>query len=272
MNFTNKVALITGSGGGIGREIALELAEGGADVAVVDVNEELMGETKELIEKLNRRVITIKTDVLNSKDVEKMVQLVVNTFGKLDIVVNNVGGSVLIKKTLQDENKNQKKGPRNFRGILDIEEEDWDDLIRFNLSSVYYIVKYTIPHLIQTKGKIVNLASKVARTGGILSGAAYVSGKAGVVGLTKQLALELAQYGICCNAVAPGMIATERFKKFLWGPKPEEEKKEILKSVPLRRLGEPRDIAGAVCFLASSHADYITGITVDVNGGWYIPT
>jgi 3-oxoacyl-[acyl-carrier protein] reductase len=272
MEFTGKVALITGAGGGIGRQIALDLAADGADIAIIDVKDDLMAETKKMIEELGRRAIALNTNVLSDKDVEAMVGKVIDYFGRIDIVVNNVGGSVLINKTVQDKKSETNNAPRNFRGILDIEEEDWDDLIKFNLYSVYYVVRHTIPHLIKTRGKIVNLASKVARTGGRLSGAAYVAGKAGVVGLTKQLAMELAQHGICCNAVAPGMVATDRFKTFLWAPKSEQERENILKDVPLKRLGEPKDIAGAVWFLASSKSDYVTGTTMDVNGGWYIPT
>lgn len=240
----DKVALVTGGSRGIGRAIALFLAEAGADVAInYSGNEAKALEVVAEIEKLGRRGIAIQANVANGEQVEQMVSQVLDTFGKLDILVNNAG---ITRDNL----------------IMRMKEEDWDQVIDTNLKGVFLCSKaVTRPMMKQRSGRIINISSVVGVAGNA-GQANYVAAKAGVIGLTKTTAKELASRGITVNAVAPGFIETDMTDVL-----GENIREELMKAIPLARLGKPEDIARAVRFLASSDAEYITGQVIHVDGG-----
>ncbi|CAM3699712.1 3-oxoacyl-[acyl-carrier-protein] reductase [Mesobacillus zeae] len=244
MRLEGKVALVTGASRGIGREIALELAREGADVAVNYSGSEARAlETAEEIKKLGRNAIVIQADVSSSESVERMVKETIGAFGKLDILINNAG---ITKDNL----------------IMRMKESDWDDVININLKGVFLCTKAVTRQMMkQRSGRIINISSIVGVMGNA-GQANYVAAKAGVIGLTKTSAKELASRGITVNAVAPGFITTDMTDKL-----PEEVKAEMLKSIPLAKLGEPADIARTVIFLAGEDSRYITGQTLHVDGG-----
>jgi len=244
---TGKVALVTGASRGIGRAIALTLAEAGADVAVNYAGSEAAAaEVVALIEAMGRKAVKVKADVSSTQEVEGMFKLVLETFGKLDILVNNAG---ITRDNL----------------IMRMKEDEFDQVIATNLKGVFNCVKAaTRPMMKQRSGRIINISSVV----GVLGNpgqANYVAAKAGVIGMTKATAKELASRGITVNAVAPGFIETDMTDKL-----PEEMRTQLLQQIPLAKLGQPEDIAKAVRFLASDDASYMTGQTIHVDGGMYM--
>lgn len=231
MNLEGKAALVTGASRGIGREIALDLARQGANVAVnFSGSEAKANEVVDEIKALGREAFAVKCDVSNSSEVADMVKAVIDTFGKLDILVNNAG---ITKDNL----------------LMRMKEEEWDDVININLKGVFLCTKAVTRQMMkQRQGRIINIASIVGVNGNP-GQANYVAAKAGVIGLTKTAAKELASRNITVNAIAPGFITTDMTDKL-----PEEVKAEMLKQIPLSRFGEPKDIAKAVSFLASDDA------------------
>lgn len=244
MNLTGKAALVTGASRGIGREIALELARQGADVAVNFAGSEAKAnEVVDEIKALGRDAFTIKCDVSNTIEVSEMVKATIERFGKLDILVNNAG---ITKDNL----------------LMRMKEEEWDDVININLKGVFLTTKAVTRQMMkQREGRIINIASIVGVSGNP-GQANYVAAKAGVIGLTKTTAKELATRNITVNAIAPGFITTDMTDKLS-----EDVKTEMLKQIPLARLGEPKDIAKITAFLASDDSSYITGQTFHVDGG-----
>ncbi|MDF2963203.1 MAG: 3-ketoacyl-ACP reductase [Paenibacillus sp.] len=242
-----KAALVTGASRGIGRAIALSLAEAGADVAVNYAGSEAAAaEVVSLIEAMGRKAIKIKADVSSSQEVEDMFKLTLETFGKLDILVNNAG---ITRDNL----------------IMRMKEDEFDQVIATNLKGVFNCVKAaTRPMMKQRSGRIINISSVVGALGnpGQIN---YVAAKAGVIGLTKSAAKELSSRGITVNAVAPGFIETDMTDKLS-----EDMRTQLLQQIPLARLGQPEDIAKAVRFLASDDASYMTGQTIHVDGGMYM--
>ncbi|MFC0328749.1 3-oxoacyl-[acyl-carrier-protein] reductase [Paenibacillus sepulcri] len=246
-NLTGKIALVTGASRGIGRAIAIALAEGGADVAINYAGSEAAAaETAQAVEALGRRAITIQANVGKSNEFEAMVKQVVETFGTIDILVNNAG---ITRDNL----------------IMRMKEDEFDQVIETNLKGVFNGIKaVTRPMMKQRSGRIINISSVV----GVLGNpgqANYVAAKAGVIGLTKASARELASRFITVNCVAPGFIETDMTDKL-----PEEMRTKLLGDIPLARLGAPEDIASAVRFLASDSASYMTGQTIHVDGGMYM--
>ncbi len=238
-----KNAIVTGSARGIGRSIALKLAEEGANVVIVDVNYELALETSEEIKKMGRKSFAMKVDVTKYDEVEAMIQKTKEELGSVDILVNNAG---ITKDNL----------------ILKMTPEDFDLVVDINLKGVFNGIKAAFPVMMKQKsGKIVNIASVIGLMGNV-GQANYSASKGGVIALTKTAARELASRGVCVNAVAPGYIQTPMTDKL-----PDNVKEEILKLVPLRRMGQPEDVANVVLFLASPDSDYITGQTIVVDGG-----
>lgn len=244
MNLEGKSALVTGASRGIGREIALELARQGANVAVnFSGSEAKANEVVDEIKALGREAFTVKCDVSNSEEVAAMVKGTIDTFGKLDILVNNAG---ITKDNL----------------LMRMKEEEWDDVININLKGVFLCTKAVTRQMMKQRvGRIINIASVVGVSGNP-GQANYVAAKAGVIGLTKTTAKELASRNITVNAIAPGFITTDMTDKLS-----EEVKTEMLKQIPLARLGEPKDIAKMTAFLASDDSSYITGQTLHINGG-----
>lgn len=242
-----KTALVTGASRGIGRAIALELAQAGADVAVNYAgSERAAAEVVSMIEALGRRSLAIQADVGNNEQAEEMVKQALEAFGRLDILVNNAG---ITRDNL----------------IMRMKEEEFDQVIHTNLKGVFNCIKaVTRPMMKQRSGRIVNISSVV----GVLGNpgqANYVAAKAGVIGLTKSAARELASRNITVNAVAPGFIVTDMTDKLS-----DEAKDVLLQQIPVARLGQPEDIARTVRFLVSEEAAYITGQTIHVDGGMYM--
>ncbi|MFD0959442.1 3-oxoacyl-[acyl-carrier-protein] reductase [Paenibacillus chungangensis] len=242
-----KKALVTGASRGIGRAIAVALAEAGADVAInYSGSEAAAGETAAAVEALGRQAILVKANVGKSDECEAMVKEVLGKFGAIDILVNNAG---ITRDNL----------------IMRMKEEEFDQVIETNLKGVFNGIKaVTRPMMKQRSGRIINISSVV----GVLGNAGqanYVAAKAGVIGLTKSSALELASRGITVNCVAPGFIETDMTDKL-----PQEMRESLSARIPLARLGAAGDIAAAVRFLASDAASYMTGQTIHVDGGMYM--
>ncbi len=243
MKLTGKVALVTGAAQGIGRAIALLLAQNGADVVISDVNLAKAEETAKEIEGAGRRAMPVRVDVSRAEEVEGMVQAILDRFGHIDILVNNAG---IARDKL----------------ILRMTEEDWNAVLDVNLKGTFHCTKAVVRHMSkQRSGKIVSIASVVGEMGNA-GQANYSASKAGVIGLTKTVAREFAQRGINVNAIAPGYIETAMTEAL-----PEKAKEELKRQIPLDRLGRPEDVAEAVLFLVSESASYITGQVLNVNGG-----
>jgi 3-oxoacyl-[acyl-carrier protein] reductase len=244
LKLAGKIALVTGASRGIGREIALELARQGANVAVnYSGSEAKANEVVDEIKTMGREAFAVKCDVSNAEEVASMVKDTTNIFGRLDILVNNAG---ITKDNL----------------LMRMKEEEWDDVLNINLKGVFLCTKAVTRQMMKQRvGRIINISSVVGVSGNP-GQANYVAAKAGVIGLTKTTAKELATRNITVNVIAPGFITTDMTDKLT-----DELKTEMLKQIPLARLGEPKDIAKAAAFLASDDAGYITGQTLNINGG-----
>lgn len=244
MSLKDKVALVTGGSRGIGRAIALELGRRGAHVAVNYAGNEKKAE--EVVKELNDigvQSFKIKANVSEEQEVKEMVKKVVKEFGKLDILVNNAG---ITKDNL----------------LMRMKVEEFDEVINTNLKGAFLCTKAVTRQMMKQKsGRIINIASVVGVIGNP-GQANYVAAKAGVIGLTKTTAKELASRNILVNAIAPGFIQTDMTDVLT-----EEQKGAILSNIPLEKLGKPEDVAKTVCFLASDDAKYITGQTIHVDGG-----
>jgi 3-oxoacyl-[acyl-carrier protein] reductase len=244
MMLEGKNALVTGASRGIGRAIAMELAKQGSNVAVNYAGNEKKAEAVvQEIEKLGCKAIKIKTDVADEAAVKMMVKKVISEFGSLDILVNNAG---ITRDNL----------------LMRMKETEFDEVINTNLKGVFLCTKAVTRQMMkQRAGKIINVASIVGISGNP-GQANYVAAKAGVIGLTKTTAKELASRNILVNAVAPGFISTDMTEALS-----QEQQEEMLAIIPLQKLGEPEDVAKVVRFLASDDASYITGQTIHIDGG-----
>lgn len=241
MRMQGKVALITGGGRGLGKAICLTLAREGADISIGDMDAAEAEAVAGLIRRTGRRALAVKVDVSRAEEVKTLVARTIATFGTIDVLVNNAG--------IFD------KGP-----VAEMTEASWDKVLDVNLKGTFLCSREVLPVLKQNRsGKIVSIASLAGQAGGLLAGSNYAASKAGVICLTKSLAKELGPFGINVNCIAPGIIATEMTRAF-----PREDLK---KTIPLRAIGEPQDVADAVLFLASEESKYITGETLNVNGG-----
>ena len=244
MQIEGKVAFVTGASRGIGRAIALTLAEAGADVAVNYAgNAAAAEEVAAEIRKMGRRALILQGDVSQTEAAASMLDAVVAEFGRCDILVNNAG---ITRDGL----------------LMRMKEEDWDAVLNTNLKGVFNCTKAALKYMMkQRAGKIVNIASVVGIMGNA-GQANYAAAKAGCIGVTKSVAKEVASRGITVNAVAPGLIATDMTSIL-----PEKVIEEMAAGIPLKRAGQPVDVAKAVLFLVSDDAAYITGQTSNVDGG-----
>ena len=243
MDLSKRVAIVTGSGQGIGREIALLLAEYGASVVTTDINAATAKEVAAEIEAKKRKSIAIPANVTVAQEVHALVEQTLSTFGQIDILVNNAG---ITRDGL----------------LMRMSEADWDLVLNINLKGAFICTQAVVRHLIRQRwGRIVNIASVVGLIGNA-GQANYAASKAGIIGLTKTTAREVASRGITVNAVAPGFIDTGMTQKLS-----ENVKQEYLKQIPLGFFGLPKDVAYAVAFLVSEEAHYITGQVLNVNGG-----
>lgn len=244
-----KVAIVTGSGSGIGRGIALEFAKEGAKV-VVNVRSSIdeANEVVELIRKEGGEATVIQGDVSKLDDVKNLVEETVNTYGQLDILVNNAGITGEVKP------------------VAEIDEDDWYKEVDVNLNSVFLMTKYSIPHMLkQGKGKILNVGSIASYEVG--SGAGYVTTKHAIIGLTKEIAHNYGSRGINCNVICPGAVKSKMTEGMFEEGSPLAP---LLQATPAQRLGEPEELGKLACYLCSEDADFIHGASVAVDGGWLV--
>lgn len=246
MNLKGKVAVVTGGNRGIGKAIALKLAQQGTSVAICGTNEGTLKESAAEIEKVGVKAFYMKVDVSKGAEVEAFSKSVLEAFGKVDILVNNAG---ITKDNL----------------LLRMNEQEWDDVLSINLKSTFLMTKFFVKSMMKTRqGRIINITSIIGVRGNA-GQANYAASKAGIIGLTKTTAREFASRNITCNAIAPGFIQTDMTNTL-----DEKMKAELLKEIPLGFLGETSDIANVVAFFASEEARYITGQVVCVDGGMVI--
>jgi 3-oxoacyl-[acyl-carrier protein] reductase len=239
----DRVAMVTGSGQGIGRGVALCLARAGANVVIADQAAERIASVAAAVEDLGVQALGITTDVSRADEVKRMVQQTVERFGKIDILVNNAG--TLVVKPMVEQT-----------------EEEWDSVLDVNLKGVFLCCRHVLPEMIARKsGAIVNIAS-IAAFHVTVPHVPYAASKAGVVALTRDLAYEVGRLGIRVNAIAPGPIETP-----MVGIVSDQQRQAIAKNILLGRMGQPEDIGNAAVFLASDAASYITGATLPVSGG-----
>ena len=243
MDFKDKIVVVTGGAQGIGKEISLKFAEYGAKVAVSDINEINGKQVIEEIKKKKTDAILVLADVGKSEDASLIIEKSLENFGKIDVLVNNAG---ITRDNL----------------VMRMTEEEWDRVLTVNLKGCFNCIKAATKVFIkQRSGKIINIASVVGIIGNI-GQANYSASKAGVIGLTKTVAKELAARNINVNAIAPGFIETEMTAKL-----PDQVKEKLLSMIPLNKLGKVEDVANMVLFLASDYANYITGQVFNVDGG-----
>ena len=247
----NKVAIITGSARGIGKAIALRLAQSGAHIVITDIMEDVMNETLTEVQKISPESIAIKADVTNKEQIDALVQQVLEKWGKIDILVNNAG--ITKDKT-----------------FINMEEASWNLVLNINLKGMFFISQAVLREMktraknatekLASFGKIINIASNSAD--GNFGQANYAASKAGVIGLTKTLAIEFARYNIQANVVKPGFIITPMTKIM-----PQQVLDAKIKDIPMGRLGEAEEVANVVYFYASSLSNYVTGTVLSVDGG-----
>ena len=251
MKLKDKVTIITGGAGGLGLTYCKAFLKEGAKVVVNDVSKELVDRTVSELAPLGR-VVGKVADVCQKSTVENMVFFVADHFGRLDILVNNAGGSLLTPHKVEE-----------------IDETSWDKVMDVNLKGAFLCSQAAVKQFRKQGGggKIVNVSALAGRWLGSLAGCHYTSAKAGVIGLTRHLAYELGPEGIYVNAVAPTITLASQRTIDLWNARTEEYREKIISEIPLRRLSFPEEIAAAVIFLCSDEASYLTGVTLDVNGG-----
>ncbi len=238
-----KVALVTGAGRNLGKSIALSLAEAGADVAVTSRTLSEIQITEQEIRKKGRKALAIPMDVTELNQVERTIQKIVSDFGRIDILVNNAA-------------------TRSFKSILEISEGEWRGVIDTNLTGAFFCCKAVGPYMIrQGGGRIINISSRIGLQG-MTNRIAYCASKGGLIQLTRALALEWAPYNILVNSVAPGLMKTPETSKALREGRASE--------IPLKRAGEPEEVAPLIVYLASAACTYMTGEVILIDGGWAV--
>ena len=249
--FDKQVAMVTGAGAGIGRAEAMAFAAQGARVVVADRRLDWATETAHLVQQAGAQALAVQADVTLASDVEAMVAQAVEHFGGLDFAVNNAGieGAVFVP-------------------LADYAESVWDDVIGVNLKGVFLCMKYQLPHLVASRGAIVNTASVAGLSGGRM-GSAYYASKHGVVGLTRAAAMEYADKGVRVNAVAPGVIHTDMAERAFVQTNVPAARIDAMH--PLGRMGTAQEVANAIVWLCSANASFITGHTLPVDGGFLVP-
>jgi 2-deoxy-D-gluconate 3-dehydrogenase len=244
-NLTGKVAIVTGCRTGLGQGMSLGLAEAGADIVGVDYAE--MQETRKAVESLGRKFLPVQADLSGIKAIDTVMVKAVETFGKVNILVNNAG---IIRRA----------------DAIDFTEKDWDDVMNVNIKTVFFFSQAVARQFLKqgTGGKIISVASMLSFQGGIRV-PSYTASKSGVMGITRLLANEWAKHSININAIAPGYMATDNTAQLRADP---SRNQSILERIPAGRWGLPEDLKGTVVFLASAASDYVNGYTLAVDGGW----
>jgi 2-hydroxycyclohexanecarboxyl-CoA dehydrogenase len=249
MKLRGKNALVTGGGRGIGRAIALALAQEGAQVAVLDVLKDNADAVQREIEAVGVKGLALGADLTRRPEVDRAIAEVIAQWGQLDILVNNAGWDKL-------------------EPFLQSEEETWDKIINVNFKGMLYVCKAALPHMVERgSGRVINIASDAGRVGS-MGEAVYAGTKGAVIAFSKTLARELARSRITVNVVCPGLTETPLLQGIRQqSPKSERVIEAVTRAIPLGRVGQPEDVAGAVVYLASPAADYVTGQTLSVSGG-----
>jgi len=246
--FNNQVALITGAARGLGLDVAQRMAHQGVKLVLSDIDGETLNDSVNNLKKAGVKVIGVKGNAAVVADIELMINTAIETFGQINILVNNAGGSAHTPLLLEK-----------------VTEEEFDRVMNWNVRSTFFCCKTALPHLRQSKGVIVNMASISGRSGWELLSPQYSAAKAAIIGMTRNLAKHLGPDGIRVNAVAPGFIKSGERAEKVWLSRNEQD---VLKLVPLRERGEMEDISNAIIFLCSDSSKYITGAVLDVNGGF----
>ena len=250
----DRVTVVTGSAGGFGLYIAEALAADGARIVITDVRDDGIRAAVKGLQDKGHAAMGVRADVSNKAEVQELVRRVKEAWGTVDVLVNNAGGGLGTPFALHE-----------------IEEKHWDLVVDVNLKGTFLCCQAVIPVMArQGKGSIVNISALAAHYRATMAGVQYTAAKAGVEGLTRQLAYDFGPQGIRVNAVAPTVTMTGERTRGLWEAKSESEREKVVANIPLRRLSTPQEVAAAVVFLASDDASYITGITLDVVGGRYL--
>ena len=253
MRFSGKIALITAAASGIGKATAEIIGAEGGTVIAVDTNQERLDKLTAAIRDAGGRAHGYRADALDAAQVEQVVAAVVKEHTRIDILVNAVGGSTVIANAAAP--------------IDELPHADWKKLLDFNLEGTFNFTHAVVPVMRrQASGKIVNLASIAGRGISDTSSSAYATAKGGIIALTRKLGRELGPAGINVNAIAPSLTLTERLQP-VWDKRSPMQQKEEIDRTPLRRVAQAQDQARVICFLASSDADFVTGVTIDVTGG-----
>jgi 2-hydroxycyclohexanecarboxyl-CoA dehydrogenase len=248
MDLKNRVAIVTGAGGGIGRGVAVKFAAQGATVVVADIKEEGARETVSLVEKSGGKGLALKTDITSFAQVREMAEAALKAFGKIDILVNNAGWD-------------------KIEPFVKNSPEFWDKVISINLKGPIHCTRAVLDPMMERRyGKIINISSDAGRVGST-GEAVYSACKGGMIAFTKTMAREMARYQINVNCICPGATDTPLLAEITGGEAGAKIIDAMVKAVPFRRLARPEDIAGAVAFLASDEASFITGQTLSVSGG-----
>jgi len=253
MRFEGRVALITAAASGIGRATAEIIGAEGGTVVAVDADEGRLKDAVSAIQATGGRAHAHRADALDASQVDAVVERILREHGHIDILVNAVGGSTII--------------PRPAATVDELTLAEWQQLLAFNLDGTFLFSHALAPVMKRQRGgKIVNISSIAGRGISASSSSAYAAAKGGIIAFTKKLALELGPFGVTVNAIAPSMTLTERIRP-RWEKRSAEEQAQEVFRTPLRRMAEARDQARVICFLASSDADFVTGVTIDVTGG-----
>ncbi len=252
MRFEGKVAIVTGSSDGIGKAAALIFAAGGAQVVLNARGAERLERARAALHAVGNPPLVVAGDASQAVVAERLAAETLRQFGRIDILVNNAGGGT------------------SLRFLDEVTEEDWDYTINSNLKSAFLCCKAVASSMKSRQyGRIVNVSSVAGRNVSRLSGPQYSSAKAGMLGLTRHLAQDLGPFGITVNAVAPGPTLVDRVAR-KWELRSPEDRARIVGNIPLGRLGRPEEVAAVIAFLASDGATYVTGVTIDVNGGSFM--
>lgn len=249
--FEGQSILVTGAGSAIGWAVAKQFASEGASVTVWDINQKATLDVEKQAQDAGHNIQAEQLDLLNTQAIEQGVTNLIAKEGRIDVLVNNVGGSL--------------HTPQHF---LELTDEHWQRVMDINLTSAVRVTRLIIPHMVKRSyGRIVNLGSKAGRFGSLFTGANYAASKGAIQAMTLQIAHEFGPVGITCNAVCPGVILTDRVDRLLASRQTPEQRQKVIQTIPVRRHGTVEDVAAAILFLATKEAGFITGVMLDVNGG-----